>query len=74
MDGEGFDSLYQEYLEAVKTNTVEEKGWKKWGYGTSKLFLNIFTQRLAKLDDIVNRNIQVNNIPLSLFCLIINLF
>jgi len=46
LNGESLDSLYLEYLEAVKTNTTEEKGWKiapYGGYGTSKLFLNVFT-------------------------------
>jgi hypothetical protein len=49
------DHLYEEYLTAIKEEKVEEKGWKKWGYANSKLFLNVFTTRLAKLD-IIQKN------------------
>ena len=48
MNNESLDSLYNEFLNSVKENNCEQKGWKKWGYGNSKLFLTVWNQRLSK--------------------------
>ena len=47
MNNESLDTLYSEYLNSVRENNFEEKGWKKTVYGLSKLFLNIYNQRLS---------------------------
>ncbi len=38
-----------------------EKGWPKWGYGVSKLGINVFHHALARYPEIIKKGIQVNS-------------
>lgn len=52
-------ALAKEFIEDVKTNQFEKKGWAKNGYGTSKILVNTFTSVLARYEQVVKKNIQV---------------
>ena len=52
-------ALLAEFKDAISANQVEERGWPKWIYGTSKLGINIFCNILSKSQEVVSRGIQV---------------
>lgn len=45
---------------AVANNTYVEDGWPKWGYGISKLGINLYHPILGRSEEIMKRHIQVN--------------
>lgn len=53
------NQLAEEYISSVKNNTFESKGWPKWGYGVSKLLLNVYIRILSQNPLIIKKNIQV---------------
>lgn len=53
-------ALAHEFEEGVEKGNYAELGWPKWGYGISKLVVNLYHKILAKYPEIVSRGIQVN--------------
>lgn len=52
--------LYYEFLESVKQGDSAKKGWKSSVasiYKTSKLFINVYAQRLGKTEKINSKGI-----------------
>ena len=52
-------NLMKEYEQGVADGNFEEKGWPKWGYGVSKLGIDVWTSALANQEEVVKRGIQV---------------
>ena len=52
-------NLMKEYQQGVADGNYQEKGWPKWGYGVSKLGINVWTSVLANYEEVVKRGIQV---------------
>lgn len=53
--------LANEFIQSVKDNTFEVKGWPKWGYAISKLLLNVYVLNFEfNYTEIIKKNkIQV---------------
>ena len=49
----------KEFENDVANGTYAEKGWPKWGYGVSKIGLNVYHSILGKYQDVIKRHIQV---------------
>ena len=45
---EEITQLLEEFLQGVGDGSYEQKGWPKWGYGISKLGINVFHSALAR--------------------------
>ena len=49
--------LANEFIQSVKDNTFEVKGWPKWGYAISKLLLNVYVRNLEfNYTEIIKKN------------------
>jgi NAD(P)-dependent dehydrogenase (short-subunit alcohol dehydrogenase family) len=53
-------ALAKEFEDGVAKGNYAENGWPKWGYGISKLVINLYHKILAKNAEIIGRGIQVN--------------
>ena len=53
-------ALAHEFEDGVAKGNYAELGWPKWGYGISKLVVNLYHKILAKNAEVINRGLQVN--------------
>ena len=51
--------LVKEFEKAVAEGNFKEKGWPEWGYGISKLDINVFHSALSRYEAVVKKGIQV---------------
>jgi NAD(P)-dependent dehydrogenase (short-subunit alcohol dehydrogenase family) len=51
--------LMEEFIQNVADGNYADKGWPKWGYGISKLGIDVFHQALARYPEVQNKGIQV---------------
>ena len=49
------------FIDSVRDDTYEEKGFPKTTYGVSKVALTTLTQVLARDPQYINRNILINS-------------
>ena len=52
-------ALAHEFEEGVAKGNYAELGWPKWGYGVSKLAINLYHEPLSRYEEITKRQIQV---------------
>lgn len=58
---EEIEKLLTEFVDAVSEGTYADKGWPKWGYGISKLGIDVYHPTvLARNPEVKKKNIQVN--------------
>ena len=51
--------LVQEFEQGVADSNYQDKGWPKWGYGVSKLGIDVWHAALANYEEVKKRNLQV---------------